>query len=98
MNLVDDFLTLIKSTSQKKPSEVASVQLSRLKCLSLPLIAHIITTPEDTMSRDSQLQAAVLAELNWEPSVTAAHIGVAADGGIVTLSGHVETFARKTCG
>ena len=28
------------------------------------------------MSRDDQLQKAVLAELNWEPSITAAHIGV----------------------
>ena len=47
------------------------------------------------MSHDSQLQQAVLAELNWEPSVTAAHIGVTADAGVVTLTGHVDTFAQK---
>jgi osmotically-inducible protein OsmY len=47
------------------------------------------------MSNDSQLQQAVLAELNWEPSVIAAHIGVAAHNGVVTLSGHVERFAEK---
>jgi osmotically-inducible protein OsmY len=47
------------------------------------------------MSHDNHLQQAVLAELNWEPSVTAAHIGVAADAGVVTLTGHVETFAQK---
>jgi len=47
------------------------------------------------MSHNSLLQQAVLAELNWEPSVTAAHIGVAADAGVVTLSGHVESFAQK---
>jgi len=47
------------------------------------------------MSRDSHLQKAVLAALNWEPGVTAAHIGVAADDGVVTLSGHVESYAQK---
>jgi osmotically-inducible protein OsmY len=47
------------------------------------------------MSKDNQLQEAVLAELRWEPSVTAAHIGVAADAGVVTLTGHVQSFAEK---
>lgn len=47
------------------------------------------------MSNDSQLQQDVLAELNWEPSVTAAHIGVTANAGVVTLTGHVESFAEK---
>jgi len=41
------------------------------------------------------LQQAVLAELSWEPSITAGHIGVTASNGVVTLSGHVETFAQK---
>jgi osmotically-inducible protein OsmY len=44
---------------------------------------------------DSELQQAVLSELAWEPSVIAAHIGVTAIAGIVTLTGHVETFAEK---
>lgn len=47
------------------------------------------------MSHDSQLQQAVLDELSWEPSVTAAHIGVTANAGVVTLTGHVETFPQK---
>jgi osmotically-inducible protein OsmY len=47
------------------------------------------------MSTDSQLQHAVLEELGWEPSVVAAHIGVSAKAGIVTLTGHVLTFAQK---
>jgi osmotically-inducible protein OsmY len=47
------------------------------------------------MPRDSQLQQAVLAELSWEPSVIAAHIGVAAQSGVVTLTGHVSNFAEK---
>ena len=47
------------------------------------------------MSNDSELQKAVLAELEWEPSVTAAHIGVTAKAGVVTLTGHVDSFANK---
>jgi osmotically-inducible protein OsmY len=47
------------------------------------------------MSRDSQLQNAVLAELNWDPRVPAGHIGVTAVDGIVTLTGHTETYAEK---
>ena len=41
---------------------------------------------------DSELQRDVLAELKWEPSVNAAHIGVAVKDGIVTLSGHVSSY------
>ena len=47
------------------------------------------------MSHDRRLQQAVLDELSWEPSVTAAHIGVTASAGVVTLTGHVESFAEK---
>jgi osmotically-inducible protein OsmY len=47
------------------------------------------------MSQDSQLQQSVLAEFNWEPSVTAGHIGVTASAGVVTLSGHVDSYAEK---
>jgi osmotically-inducible protein OsmY len=47
------------------------------------------------MSNDNQLQQAVLAELKWEPSITAAHIGVTAKGGVVALTGHVESFMEK---
>jgi len=47
------------------------------------------------MSDNSQLQQAVLAELNWEPSISAAHIGVSANTGIVTLTGHVDSFLQK---
>ncbi len=47
------------------------------------------------MSADSELQKLVLSELAWEPSVTAGHIGVTAKAGVVTLSGHVETYVQK---
>lgn len=47
------------------------------------------------MINDSQLQQAVQDELKWEPRVTAAHIGVTAHAGVVTLTGHVETYPEK---
>ena len=48
------------------------------------------------MSQNNDLQQAVIAELRWEPSVTEAHFGVTADKGIISLSGHVESYAEKT--
>jgi osmotically-inducible protein OsmY len=47
------------------------------------------------MSTDAQLKQSVLSELNWEPSVESAHIGVTAKDGVVTLMGHVATYAQK---
>ena len=48
------------------------------------------------MTNDSQLQMSVTEELSWEPSIQAAHIGVAANNGVVTLSGHVDTYMEKS--
>ncbi|MBP0580424.1 BON domain-containing protein [Labrys sp. LIt4] len=48
------------------------------------------------MSNDSKLQQAVLDELAWEPSVAAGHVGVTAEDGVVTLTGHVSSFAEKS--
>ena len=47
------------------------------------------------MSQDNKLQQAVTAELGWEPSIIASHIGVTAADGVVTLSGHVSSFVQK---
>jgi osmotically-inducible protein OsmY len=50
---------------------------------------------ESAMSHDDRLQKAVLAELDWDPSVPAGHIGVTANNGVVTLSGHAGSYAAK---
>ena len=42
-----------------------------------------------------QLRQDVLDELEFEPSINAAHVGVAVEGGVVTLSGHVSSFSEK---
>ncbi|MGL4975745.1 MAG: BON domain-containing protein, partial [Bosea sp. (in: a-proteobacteria)] len=44
---------------------------------------------------DKTLHQAVLDEFEWDPSFNAAHIGVVVEDGIVTLTGHVESYAEK---
>lgn len=44
---------------------------------------------------DLSLRQDILDELEFEPSIDAADIGVAVENGIVTLSGHVPTYAQK---
>ena len=47
------------------------------------------------MKTDSELQQDVSAELEWEPSVQAAHIGVEVKNGVVTLAGRVDSYFEK---
>ena len=47
------------------------------------------------MKTNAQVQNDVIAELNWEPSVDATQIGVEVKDGVVTLSGHVSSYAEK---
>ena len=47
------------------------------------------------MKSDSQLQQDVLAELKWEPCVTASRIGVEVQSGVVTLAGQVGSYSEK---
>lgn len=48
------------------------------------------------MKTDAQLQADVRDELAWDPSIQATHVGVAVQDGVVTLTGHLDTFAEKS--
>ena len=47
------------------------------------------------MKTDAELQQDVMNELKWEPSIKAAEIGVGAKDGVVTLSGYVDSYAKK---
>lgn len=47
------------------------------------------------MKTDLQLQQDVMAELQFEPTVNATHIGVIVDHSVVTLSGHVGSYSEK---
>jgi osmotically-inducible protein OsmY len=47
------------------------------------------------MRTDVQIQSDVLAELQWEPRVNAANIGVAVKDGVVTLTGYVQSYTER---
>jgi len=47
------------------------------------------------MKSDAQLKNEVVRELEWEPAVNAANVGVAVRHGVVTLTGHLDTYAEK---
>lgn len=44
---------------------------------------------------DEQLRKDVQEELHWDPSIGRVEIGVVASDGVVTLTGQVDTFARR---
>jgi osmotically-inducible protein OsmY len=44
---------------------------------------------------DKTLQSAVMNELKWDPKINAAHIGVTAKDGAITLSGYVDSYSEK---
>jgi osmotically-inducible protein OsmY len=47
------------------------------------------------MKTDADLKREVEAELAWDPAVQSAAVGVAAKNGVVTLTGHLETYSEK---
>jgi osmotically-inducible protein OsmY len=47
------------------------------------------------MKTDRDLQHDVMAELLWDPTVNAAHVGVSVEHGAATLTGHITSYAEK---
>lgn len=47
------------------------------------------------MKSDSELKKDVESELMWDPLVPEARVGVAVSDGVVTLTGHLDTYAEK---
>ncbi|WP_454764020.1 BON domain-containing protein [Cupriavidus campinensis] len=47
------------------------------------------------MKTDHEIQRDVTEELDWDPSIDAAAIGVEVHDGIVTLTGHLSSYAEK---
>jgi osmotically-inducible protein OsmY len=44
---------------------------------------------------DRTLRDNILAALDWDPSINATEIGVTVDKGVVTLTGHVQTYPER---
>ena len=47
------------------------------------------------MKTDNELKSDVANELAWDPAINATAIGVAVSNGVVTLTGHLDTFGEK---
>lgn len=47
------------------------------------------------MKTDPEIKADVLAELKWDPTVDETDVGVLVNQGVVTLTGHLNSFAQK---
>ena len=47
------------------------------------------------LKTDARLQKDVIDELRWDPAVGPCEVGVAARDGVVTLSGQVDSFAKR---
>ena len=47
------------------------------------------------MKTDAELKKDVIDELSWDPAVVSTAIGVAVKDGIVTVSGHLDTYAQR---
>lgn len=54
-----------------------------------------MTTITAVPRTDTQLQTDVLAELEWNPQVHPNEVGVSVEKGIVTLSGRVDSYAKR---
>jgi len=46
---------------------------------------------------DLSLRKAIMEELEFQPQIDAASIGVAVENGVVTLTGHVSSYEQKVC-
>jgi osmotically-inducible protein OsmY len=57
-------------------------------------ILDVVCKVEKEMT-DMQLRLDIIDELDFEPSIGAADIGVAVDQGVVTLTGHVRSYSDK---
>jgi osmotically-inducible protein OsmY len=51
--------------------------------------------PKARNAADMELRRHVLEELDFEPAINAANVGVSVQTGVVTLSGHVESYVEK---
>jgi osmotically-inducible protein OsmY len=47
------------------------------------------------MKTDTQLKHDIVAELDWDRAINATNVGVAVRDGVVTMTGHIDTYAEK---
>jgi hyperosmotically inducible protein len=62
---------------------------------SIDIIHMIRHARKEMIMTDSQLRHDIIDELEFDPSFSGEHIGVAVDKNVVTLTGHVGNYAEK---
>jgi osmotically-inducible protein OsmY len=67
---------------------------ARLKSQYCPINPHAMEHTMQNMT-DPRLRQFVIDELDFDPSLRGEHIGVAVDNNVVTLTGHVDSYAEK---
>jgi osmotically-inducible protein OsmY len=59
------------------------------------MLSGMTSTTATQARSDSEIQNDVRDELEWTPDVNSTHVGVAVNGGVVTLSGEVSTYSER---
>ena len=67
----------------------------RRTILTVALPAASQFKESQNMKADSDIKADVKEELVWDASINATGIGVLVKDGVVTLTGHLDTFAEN---
>jgi osmotically-inducible protein OsmY len=57
--------------------------------------AKLLGANQEVVMSDVSLRQNIIDELEFEPSLNAANIGVAVENGVVTLTGHVRSYMEK---
>jgi osmotically-inducible protein OsmY len=72
--------------------------LTQIKTFELAVrhcLAWLISLAKEHVMTDHELRQLIIDELDFEPSIDASDIGVAVENGVVTLTGHVGSYAQK---
>lgn len=78
------------------PAEAVGTEAPNLQESETVAKASPHQSKEVFVKTDSQIQRDVMQELEWDPSVSHAHIGVSVSNGVVSLSGTVPSYSEKS--
>jgi BON domain len=100
ISVLDDYLTAVIHLSIRQARlEISPRPGKRVAAQTRRCIPRSLKLPQrdeqTSMKTNIQLQQDVIEELKWEPSVDCVQIGVEVKDGIVTLAGHVDSYAEK---
>jgi osmotically-inducible protein OsmY len=84
-----------KSVNHAIQSKHCTILKSEFESNFVPLRKFIPDLEKNTMKTNQELQTDVQNAIKWEPLLNAAEIGVTAKDGVVSLTGVVDSYAKK---